>query len=273
MNFNFYIWNTYKRSSNIGNDSSKNEPSILNIWSKDEAGKVIGYDYYGYVINFFSFFTIQSNILIVVWLLVGFFNHNKEGEIKILKKSFSLSVITYITVTAIIFNFMLLPQVLASGDNNFGALWWVEQMVVHTLGPIAAVVYFLFFMKQNLEFNFKKFIKKDFWIIAIYPVAYLIYTLSREELIYRSYGSDASLAHKHQAYQYFFLEIHNKNALGLGNESFMNNGLTWLFIAIITIVGIIIGLGSLYLFIGSKTSNIRNSWKNQNNEKKLQQAT
>ncbi|AUB31672.1 Pr6Pr family membrane protein [Spiroplasma floricola] len=255
---------------NISSQTSKNQPSIWTIWSKD--GNVIGYDYFGYVINRFSYFTIQSNILIVVWLLVGFFNHNKEGQIKILQKTFSLSVITYITVTAMIFNFMLLPKVLASSNNNFKAILWVEQIIVHTLGPIAAIIYFLFFMKQDIEFNFKKFIKKDFWRIAIYPFAYLVYILIRGELIYRSYGSNAALAGKHKAYPYFFLEIHNKNVLGLRNESFINNGLAWFFIAIITIIGIIIGLGSLYLFIGQKTNNMRNKGERKNEEKKSEQT-
>ncbi|AUM62703.1 Pr6Pr family membrane protein [Spiroplasma monobiae] len=258
-------------SEDIKNSDGTTSPSIWTIYGNTigEDGKVeiLGYDYFGYVINFFSFFTIQSNILIAVWMFVGFLNHNKEGQIKLLQKAFSLSVVTYITVTALIFNGMLLPQVLATG-KEFGALWWVEQMVVHTFGPIAAVVYFLLFMKQELEFNFKKFISRDFLFLAIYPVIYLIGSLLKGEMIYRAYGGDSVLARKHQAYPYFFLEIHNKQALSdkMG-ETLLNNGLFWMFMAIIIIVGIIIGLGSLYLYIGSKTSNIRNNWANNEQTK------
>ncbi|QHX36715.1 Pr6Pr family membrane protein [Spiroplasma sp. BIUS-1] len=260
------------------NIDAKGDRSPWAIFGKDSE-EVIGYDYFGYVINFFSFFTIQSNILIVVWLMIGFFNHNKEGQIKPLQRTFSLSVVTFITVTALIFNFMLLPQVLTAKPNEFGekpipseagaaALWWIEQMIVHTLGPIAAVVYFLFFMKQELEFNFKSFILKDFLKMIIYPLSYLAYTLIRGELIYRSYGSNAQLAQKHNAYPYFFLEIHNKNVFNSTNESIITNGLFWLFIAAIAIIGILIGLGSLYLFVATKTSNIRKGWGNEEQKTK-----
>ncbi|WP_338984317.1 Pr6Pr family membrane protein [Spiroplasma endosymbiont of Diplazon laetatorius] len=256
---------------NIGVPKNNEEYSIWAIFN--EKGDFIGHDYFGYVINYFSYFTIQSNILIVVWLMIGFFNHNKEGQIKPLQRALSLSVVTYITVTALIFNGLLLPQLLSSkqGRESLDALWWVEQMVLHTVGPLAAVLYFLFFMKQDLVFDFKKFIKHDFYKMAIYPVAYLAYALIRGELIYRSYGSNAPLAHHHSAYPYFFLEIHNKYALNPNmGETLINNGLFWMFMTVIIIVGIVIGLGSLYLFIGSKTSNIRNGWIKD--EKKQKQA-
>ncbi|AGR42173.1 Pr6Pr family membrane protein [Spiroplasma diminutum] len=234
------------------------------ISSLDQGIEIIGYDYEGYIINFFSYFTIQSNILVVIWFIIGFFNHNKEGQMKVLTKAFSLSIITYITVTALIFNGLLLPQLLASplGDG-LKPIWWIEQMVLHTIGPILTVIYFLFFMKQNITFNFKEFIVHDFWKMLIYPLIYLVVSLTRGELIYKSLGSDALLASKKGAYPYFFLEIHNKKALSseLG-ETFINSGITWMFIAIITILGIIIGLGSLYLFIASKTNNFRNNIKN-----------
>ncbi len=253
---------------NIGDSVYKIDGQEFEKWavyigdknSKDPA-KFVGYDYQGYIINYFSFFTIQSNILVAIWFMVSFFNHNKESETKFISRSISLCVVTYITITGLIFNGMLLPQVLLTeNDLILTPFWWVEQMVLHTIVPIATIVYYLLLMKQKLNFNFKEFIKKDFTVMCIYPIIYLICSLVRGELIYRSVGSDAILASKKGAYPYFFLEIHNKQVSGL-------SGIAWMFIAIIAILTIIIGLGSLYLFVASKINNYKGEINNEESKK------
>ncbi|ALD66458.1 Pr6Pr family membrane protein [Spiroplasma cantharicola] len=253
---------------NIGDSVYKIDGEEFKKWAiyikdinNNKPGEFVGYDYQGYIINYFSFFTIQSNILVAIWFLVSFFNHNREGQVKFLSRTITLCVVTYITITGLIFNGMLLPQVLLTeNDLVLTPIWWIDQMVLHTVVPIATIAYYLFLMKQELNFSFKEFIKKDFLVMCIYPIIYLIFSLIRGELIYRSVGSNALLASKKGAYPYFFLEIHNNQVSGL-------SGIVWMFIAIIAIISIIIGLGSLYLFIASKINNYKGEITNEESEK------
>ncbi|AHI52936.1 Pr6Pr family membrane protein [Spiroplasma culicicola] len=226
---------------------------IYSSWAifKPEGGEPIGYDYFGYTLNFFSYFTIQSNIFIAVWFIVAATKHRYQiGENKnsfVLSRTVTLLLTVYIMITGVIFNFLLLPPIAAKG--GLSAEFWITNTAIHTLSPLMMLIYVMFFNTIKYEKRgYGAFFKKEFGLGMAYPLVYLFFALIRGEMVYRAYGSDWSLAQKHSGYPYFFLEIHNPNALaGLP-------GIAWLFIAAIAIIAIIIGFGQLTnYFINRKT--------------------
>lgn len=116
--------------------------------------------------NFFSFFTIQSNILVVLLLLlIGFCNlKGVTGNIAFLRGAATL----YIAMTGVIY-FLLL-------SGNEEALQtttpWVN-IVLHYLMPILLVADWVFLPAKH-PVSFRRAL---LWLI--YPIAYLIYSFIR----------------------------------------------------------------------------------------------
>lgn len=116
--------------------------------------------------NFFSFFTIQSNILVaLLLLLIGFCNlKGITGNIAFLRGAATL----YIAMTGVIY-FLLL-----SGNNEAlqTTIPWVN-IVLHYLMPIAVVADWIFFPAQH-NVPFKRAV---LWLI--YPFIYMVYSFIR----------------------------------------------------------------------------------------------
>ena len=61
-------------------------------------------------LNYFSFFTIESNLLCILLLLVAGFRPRLEGKIKLLRTRFVLAVTVYIAMTGLVFDVFLLQE-------------------------------------------------------------------------------------------------------------------------------------------------------------------
>jgi len=138
----------------------------------------------GRIFDFFTYFTIWSNILVAVimWMLVA--NPRRNGKVfRVLR----LDTILMISVTGIIYQGLL-----ASGAKNVG-LEVVTNFFEHQLTPIVVVVVWLLVGPR------RQFTWLDIPLALILPIVWAIFALVRGTVI--------------QAYPYGFLDI-GKHGLG-----------------------------------------------------------
>lgn len=118
--------------------------------------------------NFFSYFTIQSNIL--VGLFCGYLLLRKNS-FKPLEQTLQLGTLLDISITFIIY------QTILAATWNPQGLAFVGNFFIHTLTPILFVVYWLVFQeKKQMQFKYALY-----WLV--YPVLYVVYTLIRGAIV------------------------------------------------------------------------------------------
>ncbi len=125
-----------------------------------------------FFVNFFSFFTIQSNVLAAVSLLVGaWFCFTRPRD----PAWFSLALaatVTYMATTGVVYN-LLLRQVSLDQASTLG---WSNE-ILHLVAPIYMVLVWLFSPGRTpVAWN-------QLWIIAVYPVLWSLYTMVRGALV------------------------------------------------------------------------------------------
>jgi hypothetical protein len=138
----------------------------------------------GRIFDFFTYFTLWSNILVAVimWMLVA--NPRRNGKVfRVLR----LDTILMISVTGIIYQALL-----ASGAKNVG-LELVTNFFLHQLTPIVVVVVWLLVGPR------RQFKWLDIPLALILPIVWAIFALVRGTVI--------------NAYPYGFLDI-DKHGLG-----------------------------------------------------------
>lgn len=125
-------------------------------------------------VNFFSFFTIESNILTVAVFLIGAVCLIK-GELPE-PRWLSIgraSVTAYMATTGIVYNVLLRGIELPQGST----LPWSNE-VLHVVAPLLMVIDWLFAPGRNrLEW-------KTIWVIVIFPLVWGVYTLIRGPLVF-----------------------------------------------------------------------------------------
>ncbi len=118
------------------------------------------------LVNLFSYFTIQSNILMLIASVLIVLNPERGGRgFGILR----LAGLVGITVTGIVYGIIL------AGNASFeGVEWWYDK-VFHYVVPIMSVLGYLAFKPRT------RLDKSSLWFIA-WPLAWLAYTLIRAEV-------------------------------------------------------------------------------------------
>jgi carbon starvation protein CstA len=122
-----------------------------------------------FVVNFFSFFTIESNLLSVVALLIGAVvllvrQGDDPGGYTVLRAI----AVTYMTVTFVVYNLLLRNVELPQGTT----LEWANE-ILHVVGPLFVVVDWLFAPgRRRIEW-------RKLWLIVAFPILWVIYTLVR----------------------------------------------------------------------------------------------
>ncbi len=120
--------------------------------------------------NFFSFFTIQSNLIAAVVLLIG-----ASGARFVVRPTLAWDLVRggaaiYMTLTFVIYGLLL------SGHDVQTTSTWVND-VVHRIAPLLMVYDFLAVPLTN-RVTFRKAL-----VWAIYPLAYLAYSLIRGPIV------------------------------------------------------------------------------------------
>ena len=121
------------------------------------------------VVNFFSFFTIESNVASVVVLLVGaVILVARRGDDPEWFTVMRVVVVTYMATTGVVYNLLLRGIELPQGTT----LPWSNE-VLHVVGPIYLVLDWLFAPGRTPVAS------RAMWWIVGFPIAWAAYTLIR----------------------------------------------------------------------------------------------
>jgi hypothetical protein len=116
------------------------------------------------IMNFFSHFTVQSNLLVALWLSLALWRKKLPGESIVQRPVVRGAVTVYITVTYLIYGLVLASSWM---PTNWEHLY---SNLNHYIVPLAFILdWFLFEDKRNYHWVFM-----PYWMI--YPIAYLVYT-------------------------------------------------------------------------------------------------
>jgi hypothetical protein len=124
------------------------------------------------VTNFFSFFTIQSNLatavvlaIAAIWALRRRYDTAREPWGIALALT---CVTTYMVVTGIVYNTLLRGVEVSEGAT----LGWSNE-IVHVIGPILVVLDWLFAPgRRKLDWV-------HIWVIVVFPIVWAVYTMIR----------------------------------------------------------------------------------------------
>ena len=132
-----------------------------------------GVDVATHVVHFFSFFTIESNILSAVILLIGaYFLLFRTGEDPRWYTLARAAVVTYMVTTGVVYNVLLRGIQLPQGST----LGWSNE-VLHVI----ACAYLL--LDWILAPGRSPIANRQLWKILVFPVVWVIYTLVRGPLV------------------------------------------------------------------------------------------
>jgi hypothetical protein len=122
-----------------------------------------------HVVHFFSFFTIESNVLSVVAMLVGaYFLLFRRGDDPAWYGFFRAAVVTYMVTTGIVYNILLRGVELPQGST----LGWSNE-ILHLIGPVYLLVDWLF-APGRTPLGAKKLLG-----VIVFPLVWVAYTLIR----------------------------------------------------------------------------------------------
>ena len=173
----------------------------------------------------FMYFTIQSNILIAIVCLIGLIFLLKNFKANRIWYVIKLVSTISITLTGLVFTFMLAPTL------GYQA-WNLANILTHVIVPVSAV--FDFFV-VGISMIFKK---KDVIYVIIPPLLYAIYAGI-------GYKLDWKFTTEYN-YPYFFLNWGSKaGAFGFCSELPYIGVMYWIILLLL----LLIGLGFLYLKI------------------------
>lgn len=129
----------------------------------------------GRVVNFFSFFTVQSNILVAVTTALLASNLRRTST---LFRTLRLDAVVAIAITGIVFHVALADlQELTGWD-------WAADFLLHTLSPILAVLgWVVFGPRGQITWDIVR-------LAVIFPVAWLAYALVRGAIVQDRFGRD-----------------------------------------------------------------------------------
>jgi len=132
------------------------------------------------VVNFLSFFTIESNILSAVVLLIGaslLVGLQEDPRWFLVAR---LCVVTYMVTTGVVYNLLLRGIELPQGST----LGWSNE-IMHVVVPIYLLVDWI------LAPGRRPVRWRAIWIVVIFPLVWSVYTLVRGPLVIdQVYGTD-----------------------------------------------------------------------------------
>ena len=179
-------------------------------------------------VNFFSFFTIESNILTIAAFLIGAILLIRSTEPDPLWFGVGRAAVTaYMATTGIVYNTLLRGVEVSEGAT----LGWSNE-IVHVIGPILMVLDWLFAPgRRRLEW-------KHIWIVVIFPIVWAIYTMIRGPFVDDPTQAVLNPDYAGGWYPYPFLNPGNSE-----------NGYLSVAFYVILISAIMIGVGSAAIWV------------------------
>jgi hypothetical protein len=132
-----------------------------------------GVDIATHVTHFFSFFTIDSNVLSAVVLLVGaYFLLFRKGDDPQWFNLLRAAAATYMITTGVVYNLLLRGIELPQGST----LAWSNE-VLHVIGPLWLLIDWLLAPGRG------SIATSQLWKVLVFPLVWAIYTLVRGPLV------------------------------------------------------------------------------------------
>jgi hypothetical protein len=121
--------------------------------------------------NFFSYFTITTNLLVAFSLSAAQLNPRSRFGAFFSKSSVQTAIAGNILVVALIYN-----VVLAKLSNLTGSAWLVD-FLLHSTIPVLYMVYWLLFVPKGVLSLWAPLV----WLL--YPLAYVLYSMTRGAIV------------------------------------------------------------------------------------------
>ena len=137
-------------------------------WTADQV-QDIGFQF----VNFFSFFTIESNVLSIIVLLIGALYALTKRPDSVWFNVFRGSVATYMITTGVVYNLLLRNVELPQGTT----VAWSNE-ILHVVAPIVLLIDWLFAPSRLAMAS------KAIWVIISFPLVWGVYTLIRGPLAF-----------------------------------------------------------------------------------------
>lgn len=162
---------------------------------------------WGRIWNSLSTFTIQSNILVLVFFTMVLNNYLMRTKNKWANSYFSLAVTVYINITMIIFWVALFKPLLevTNFQTTFGVLNFINTFLLHLITPVLSIAYY-FLTTGNNKWTAKTTLRKGLPVTISYMFAYLGYALIKGSFVgqIKTIGNNLVVDY---SYPYFFLNI------------------------------------------------------------------
>ncbi|WP_100671131.1 hypothetical protein [Mesoplasma coleopterae] len=155
-----------------------------------------------------SFFSVQVNIMTIVWLIIYIINFDKKEKHGILTDRFRMVIMNLNMLVFLIFWMGVVYYVKSGEDSiaNYGTNQILCTIVTHLICPILLFIIYQFSMgNERYTYNFYK--KWDIYIVFIYAASYLAYVYIRGELYLQNNNTGR--------YPYPFVDFQN---LFIGNS-------------------------------------------------------
>lgn len=120
-----------------------------------------------YLGNMFSYFTIQTNLLVLFWLAIALIYRNHDKRPKIMHPIIHGAICLYISGTFVIFAIFLSPYYQPTGIEA------ISNILMHYIVPVAFIVEW-FITESNTEYKYSYLP-----YYTIYPFGYVIFTAIR----------------------------------------------------------------------------------------------
>lgn len=172
----------------------------------------------GSAINFFSFFTIQCNLLVAISLTSSTLSPDSGPGKFFSSLSVQSAIAIYIFIVGLIYNIVLRGMFILTGWH------WIVDNMLHVVIPALYIFYWLYFRSAG-ALHWRDSL---YWLI--FPFLYLSYSLCRGSIVHW--------------YPYPFL-----NVMNLGYQTVFTN------IAMIIVVFLAAGAGLIYLTRASANKN------------------
>lgn len=186
-------------------------------------------------IDIFSYYTIQTNIFIVIVFIVLFVQSFKKDN-DTTKKMYLLKYVatTSITLTFLIYHFVLKPQITQMFPTYYSQP--ISDYIVHYIVPWMAIIDFAFFEKQQ-KINWK-----EVFYCMIVPVLYLIFSYIRAFFIKTVVNYDSITKSR---FPYFFIDYEQVGVFGGGTMNSSIGVVGW--VGVITLI--VLAIGFVFCFI------------------------
>lgn len=122
------------------------------------------------LVNFFSYFTILSNVFAAFVLIIGALYLLRKRKPSHTEDVIRSAAVLYMTVTGIVYAALL------AGENLGLLLPWVND-VLHRLMPVVVLADWLYQPSRT------KLVVKQLPLLFIFPIAFLVYSLIRGSII------------------------------------------------------------------------------------------